>query len=315
MARFYRLSALAVLVLCPLAIAQPPDDPADGPRRDRGERGDRGDRGDRGGDRGDFGGGRRGFGRGGPRFDPKVELERMTEHLTLDEAQQAGIGKLLEAHGQKLQELRGQFGGGGEMMEKFQAAREAMRDARESGDEAQIAEAQKNMDQLREEARAAMEPARKAREEAQKSLHDGIVAQLRDDQKEKFETHWQERMARQGPGGFRGQMRSPAALKSIVDRLEDLSTEQKTQIEQLFTTFQDESRKAPESDLPGTPPNNLNRKLFEDVLNVLTPGQRERVERQLAGRRGNRGEGRDGREGPGRFRRDDREREDSQRRI
>src|SRR6185436_11487263 len=114
----------------------------------------------------------------------------------------------------------------------------------------------------------------------QKVLHDGIESQLRDDQKADFGKMWQERMdqQRRGPGG---PDRGPAALKSVVDKLDDLTADQKAQLETVFKTFHEANK-----DKSGPPSPEAGRKLHEDVIAVLTEGQKAKVEKALEGQRG-----------------------------
>ena len=242
-----------------------------------------------------FGGEGRGVGarrrgEGGPmRFDPKAELARMTETLKLDETQQASIGKVLEDAQTKMTEQREKMRPSDEDRAKMDAAREEMRAAREAGDDAKVKELR---DKMRESMGPRMEEARKAMDEIHKTMHDGIVAQLRDDQKPQFETMWAERMAmrRGGPDGPGAPNRGPLALKSIVDKLDDLTADQKQQIETLFTTFRDANK-----DKTARPSPEATKKLQADVMAVLTDGQKAKVEKALTGNR--RGPGGPG--GPG----------------
>lgn len=79
----------------------------------------------------------------------------------------------------------------------------------------------------------------------------------------------------------RGPVRSPRALKAIVDRLGDLTPEQRRSIDGVFLQFRESRRER-----RGQSPENSadERKLYDDVFAVLTDGQKTRVEQQLAGR-------------------------------
>ena len=290
--RLFSTSAFALCVFSSLCLAQPaPDGGGDkggdqpggergeGRRRFRAEGGERGE-----GRRGP--GGRRGFEM--RRFDPKAELAQMTEKLKLDEAQQASVGKLLEEHQAKMEEQREKMRPSEEDRAKMDAMREEMQAAREAGDDAKMQELRGKM---RETMGARMEANRKTMEENQKVLHDGIVAQLREDQKAEFGKLWQARMEqRRGPGG---PDRGPAALKSIVDKLDDLTADQKQQLEVVFNNFRDATK-----DKSGPPSPEVGRKLHEDVFAILTDGQKAKVEKALEGQRGRRD--REGRQRRGR---------------
>jgi len=81
----------------------------------------------------------------------------------------------------------------------------------------------------------------------------------------------------------RGPVRSPRALKAIVDRLGDLTPEQRRSVDGLFEQFREAQRGTAgrEHDKDAA-----TRKLYDDVFAVLTDGQKTRVEQQLAGRTG-----------------------------
>lgn len=81
----------------------------------------------------------------------------------------------------------------------------------------------------------------------------------------------------------RGPVRSPRALKAIVDRLGDLTPEQRRSVDGLFAQFREGQR---ESTGREQDKNVITRKLYDDVFAVLTDGQKTRVEQQLAGRTG-----------------------------
>jgi len=87
-------------------------------------------------------------------------------------------------------------------------------------------------------------------------------------------------------GGGRGRNapeRSPIALKKIVDRLQDLTQDQRERIDQAFRAHQQSSRSAPAKENPAAT-KSRDVKLYDDVFAILTDGQKERVERDLRGR-------------------------------
>lgn len=281
--RLFSTSAFALCVFSSLCLAQPATDGGDkggdqpqgeregGRRRFRAEGGERGE-----GRRGP--GGRRGFQM--QRFDPKAELAQMTEKLKLDEAQQASIGKLLEEHQAQMEAQREKMRPSDEERAKMDSMREEMQAAREAGDDAKMQELRGKM---REAMGGRMEEMRKTMEANQKTLHDGIESQLREDQKADFSKMWQERMQQRGPRGQGGPDRGPAALKSIVDKLDDLTADQKQQIKTVFENFQEANK-----DKSGPPSPEVGRKLHEDIFAILTDGQKAKVEKALEGQRGRR---------------------------
>ena len=114
---------------------------------------------------------------------------------------------------------------------------------------------------------------------------------MRDDQKEKFEKFWVDWTTSRRPAG---PVRSPQALKAMVDKLADLTADQKKQIEEAFAGFKKIVREDVKEDSPEY--RRRTRQLYEDVMKALTPEQREKISAQLregrpdrGGRRGFRG--------------------------
>lgn len=253
----------------------------------------------------------------GPRREPpfarigdvKVQLAMLTEKLELDEAQQTEITKILEARNEKVRELREQTERSPEEVEAMRALREEMDAAMKANDRERMEVLRKKADQMYREREERNAPARQKLLETEKALHDDIVATLRPEQVEKFEEVWKQRMVR--PGGREGPVRNPRALKSIVEGLKDLSDEQKETIDGLFAAFRESVQRRPERPEGQERPSRADRearekdmqekteKLFNDVIAVLTPEQKAKVEEALRGlsRPGTRGEGREGRGG------------------
>lgn len=238
-------------------------------------------------------------GRGGPRRGPggpggpggdfrrfpmpgdwKAKLEKMTADLKLDQTQQAECEKIFQNHEKKLRELNEQFRPAPEEIEKLRALREAIQAARAAGNEEESRRLREQMRALQEERVARLKPIQEKVAAAQKEQHDALLAQLRPDQKEKFETLWKE--WEENPSGPEFTQRSPQALRRILERVTDLTADQKAQIDQIFEEFKKSTR---EQDRESPEFRKLTDKLYAEVKAALTPEQQEKVAELLSGRR------------------------------
>ena len=213
--------------------------------------------------------------------DPTSLTERMTQELSLDDAQREAVAKVLKDHQTQIVTLRQSMQSQPtEGYDKMRQIAQEMRTAREAADTARVEELTQQMRQLREEQQARLAPMRQQMLDSQEKLRGDLFAILRDDQKPGFEKLWEQQLARRSP--YRGPERSPQTLKALVDRLPGLSNEQQQGIEQLFRQHQ-EAEKQTEKGSPAEKA--LVTKLYDGVLALLTPDQRSLLEGQLAGRR------------------------------
>lgn len=237
----------------------------------------------------------------------RVLKEKMTKRLALDEGQQAEFDRLLEAYEAEYRKIRSEFGQTPEYREKMLAVRDAMREARESGDKQKMDDATQRAAKLRDEHRARKEAAGERMESAKRELHDNVLSTLRDDQKVEFEKLWSEYFARRERQ--RSPARNPAALRAMISRLDDVTPEQKERIEafykqhrsdeqDLITRLRSADRKLDRAKVTDER-EKIRKKLFDNVLAVLTTEQRKKIEARLNGTSGRRpGRGTSGR-GPG----------------
>lgn len=263
------VAGVMLMVWSGLCSAQPP---AGGPERGLRPRDDRG--------------------MGRPRLpgDWSRMLERMAKELNLDEAQQAAVGTILKAQEEKSRAIHEGFTPTPEEREMLENLRRARRDARQSGNAAEEARVVEEMRKVQEAQQARLAPVQEKLAALEKEEHANLLVVMRDDQKEKFEQFWQNWATSRRPGG---PVRSPQALKAMIDKLTDLTTEQKKQIEDAFGEFKKAVReevKEPGRDGPALKDDSpeyrrKTRKLYEDVMKVLTPEQREKISAQLRGGR------------------------------
>lgn len=208
-------------------------------------------------------------------------LQLLVRELNLDEAQQNQVRALLEEHRNREYELRTSNTIPPELQEKTAKVRQEMMRAREAGDADKLKELREELQSLQKEREAHLQPIKVKLDESQEQLHDQILSTLRDDQKARFLEVWDDQLTT--PDAYGGPVRNPRVLKSQVDKLPDLSPEQKKQIDALFEQFRRTSRDPQSAGLKAR--KDLHRKLYDDVFALLTAEQREKVEKALEGKR------------------------------
>jgi len=209
-------------------------------------------------------------------------LQMLVKELGLDEAQQAQVRAVLDEHRNREKELRTSTPIPADLQEKTAKVRDEMRKAREANDSNRLNQLREELQALQKEREEFLKPVKEKLDESQEMLHDQILATLRDDQKERFTELWDERLS--GPTSYGGPIRNPRALKSQVDKLSDLTAEQKKQITALFDEFRRAARGPQTSGLKAR--KELAKKLHDDVFALLSPEQKEKLEKLLEGDRG-----------------------------
>lgn len=274
-----RMSGLAVLLCASIALAQTPpkpNQPTDQPKVDKPDRERR----------------PRPMARGA---SAEVQLKALTEQLQLDELQRAEVAKLLEAQQVLIRDVRRQNQRTPEEIEAWRQIKEDMDAAMQAGDKAKMEELRLKSQDMHKARRERIAPALQQLEQAEQTVHDDVAKLLRPDQIEKFETVWKERkLAR---GARNGPVRNPRALKDIVERLPDLSAEQKTQVSALFDEYQKSLREASKTETGDSQDaaqrnrearqklyRERQEKLFDDVIAILTPEQKASIEKALKGK-------------------------------
>lgn len=216
------------------------------------------------------------------RNDPMALLDLFTEELNLDEPQRQETNRLLGENRRKLLEVRASFKPPAEGMDQTRALVERLRLAKQAGDAEAVRVATDQLREIQKQRESELAPMREKMADIQQELHDQIAALLRDDQKQKFEKLWMERMGQNA--AFRGRVRSPQALKAMVDRLPGLTEDQKTQIDQQFRNYHESVKDQPSSSQAREQSTKL---LYDSVMVLLTTEQRETITQQMAGRNPN----------------------------
>lgn len=216
--------------------------------------------------------------------DPHGLLPAMHGELNLDEAQTSAISRLVEANSKKIAEIREAVQRRAEQTGDVRAILDELRAARATGDTEQIKALTDRLRQMRKEQDAHFAPLRRQLVTAREELRGQILEVLRPEQKEGFERIWRDRVAHTVRYG--GRYASPQALKNIVDRLPDLAAEQRRVLDQIFRQFFEADRNRPVADDGRVDPvrERLVRRLYDGVMNALTPEQRRKVSEKLNGR-------------------------------
>lgn len=208
----------------------------------------------------------------------------MTTKLNLDEAQQAQAKKIFDENRTKVTELRKNIGLGPQFSNRMKELMQSMREAREANDMDRIRLVSDEVREMRKKQEEQLQPLRRQIQDSQDELHQQLAAILRPDQQAGFEEIWQQRMSRTQWGN--AQRRSPQALKAAVEKVSDLSDDQKQKIDQLFKTFHEASRSREDKGdtQAAAQAGRLESRLFDDVLTQLTAPQRGVVMSELQGR-------------------------------
>lgn len=223
--------------------------------------------------------------RGLDKIDPKRMTEEMATDVGLDDSQKSEVQQLLTAHQQKMNDMRKQFPPATENIEKMTKIRQELKTAREANDKAKMDELMTELANIRKEEEARREPMRKAQDDAREALKGNLAAIMKPDQKQKFETYWSQKMDATHER-FGGTARSPQVLKALTDRLNGLSADQKSQLDQLFKGYFDAAKRNGANESANDV---LVKKLYDDVLNVLNPEQRQQIEAKIKGNQRARG--------------------------
>lgn len=207
---------------------------------------------------------------------PRAEI--LVKELDLDKRQEAVIRKIFDKFYKTNRELRESSRPTPETEEELKELRERVREARMAGDEQRLRELRERRRELQEGRRKRHAPFRERREAAMQQLHDQIIEVLRRDQKDRFEEIWQQWA---DPRKLRPPLRSPRALRVVVDKLPDLTPELKQEMDVVF----DRHMRATHGLEKNSPEyQSLNKRLYDDVIALLGPKQKDRVEKHLSGR-------------------------------
>lgn len=221
---------------------------------------------------------RRPLARGINPMDPTALLDVMVEELKLDDAQRAAAQTLLADHRTALMEMRKSLVPPPETADQTREIMKKMREAQSAGNRELVLQYTDELRKLREETNTKLAPMREKMAKAQSDLHDKLVALLRDDQKQDFERIWEQRMVR---GGGRSAMNDPRLLRMLVNRLPDITAEQKQKLQDLYKQHVQAQQEA-KGEVAAR--QRADTAFHDAVMALLTPSQREEITRQLTGR-------------------------------
>lgn len=204
-------------------------------------------------------------------------VERLKTELKLDAAQVEQVDKLAAENEQTMAALRDQMKMPPEMISEMTKIRAELNKAQEAGDQAKMKELGDRLQQIRTEFTERTKPVRERMTNMQTVFKEKVRAVMHEDQREAFDRIWTDRTATDVRSRLR---QNPRMLKAFVDRLTDLTSEQKTQIGDLFKQHNEaekglKDRAAREQ---------AGQRVYDSVLAILTPAQREQLEARAKSR-------------------------------
>jgi phosphoglycolate phosphatase-like HAD superfamily hydrolase len=210
--------------------------------------------------------------------DPTGLLGAMTEELDLDKTQESEIRRLVVENAGTIRKLRGTMQPTPDEVTRQSEMFQELRKARAAEDEERTGKLMQELKQMREKRMEAAGPVRDQIAESRRKLEQSIRALLRTEQLSTFDRIWTQHM--DPSARYAGRTRSPQALKSLVEGLPNLSTDQKQQLDQLFRNYFEAVRaQAKESDenARGQPDPRMLTQLHDNAMRILTPEQRAMI--------------------------------------
>ena len=213
-------------------------------------------------------------------LDIRRTTDCLTEELSLDTDQKEALKAAMDDYNKRARELRRQNPPSEEMINRLNSIREEIAVARNTRDEAAMDRLIGEMRGIRAAEDARLAPVFEQLNVMHQELLGTLKTGLRSDQVTKLNSLWTNRIVapREGRVSFRGQKRSAQALKAMVDRLPGRTKDQEQQLEELFRGHMEAVRAAGSSEAER---DKLVGKLYDDVMAVLTPGQRARIEKDM----------------------------------
>lgn len=204
-------------------------------------------------------------------------VERLKTELKLDAAQIEQVDKLAAENEQTMVALRDQMKMPPETIAEMTKIRAELNKVQEAGDQAKMKELGDRLQQIRTEFSERTKPVRERMTNMQTVFKEKVRAVMRDDQREAFDRIWTDRTATD----IRSRLRqNPRMLKAFVDRLTDLTSEQKTQIGDIFKQHQELEKGLKDR----VTREQAGQRVYDSVMAILTPAQREQLEARAKSR-------------------------------
>lgn len=204
-------------------------------------------------------------------------VERLKAELKLDPAQIEQVDKLATENEQTMVALRDQMKMPPETIAEMTKIRAELNTAQEAGDQAKMKELGDRLQQMRTEFSERTKPVRERMTNMQTVFKEKVRAVMHEDQREAFDRIWTDRTATD----IRSRLRqNPRMLKAFVDRLTDLTSEQKTQIGDIFKQHQELEKGLKDR----VTREQAGQRVYDSVMGILTPAQREQLEARAKSR-------------------------------
>lgn len=209
-------------------------------------------------------------------------FDRVKDELHLTDSQQAEFKKNLDAYKNELQSFRDEQKKQSDEGKEFADIGKQMEEARKAKDQARIQQLVDQMKAAREKRDAQEAPIRTGIEQATTKLHDKLAGRLGEKQKKDFEPLWQDAIAGRNSPLARI---NPRQLKELVMKLPKLTDDQKKKIEEVFKASEKDSSEGQRS----ADRRRSTEKVYDGVVAILTPEQKEKLLAEMGDRTKNRG--------------------------
>jgi len=206
--------------------------------------------------------------------DPKAFAERLARELKLDSAQREQVDRIMKEEQEELARLRQAMAVPAETRARMERLREQMAEAQ--GDADKLRELARAQQEIRREHMARVEPIRRRMAQRNQDLRAVLLNVMRAEQKADFERLYDEELSYGGRG--RMAARDPRRLRIAVERLQDLTPDQRKRVEQLYEEFRKQDRETKGDEALRQ---RISDRLVDQVLQLLTPEQRETVQARL----------------------------------
>lgn len=204
-------------------------------------------------------------------------VERLKTELKLDAAQIEQVDKLAAENEQTMVALRDQMKMPPETIAEMTKIRAELNKVQEAGDQAKMKELGDRLQQIRTEFSERTKPVRERMTNMQTVFKEKVRAVMHENQREAFDRIWTDRTATD----IRSRLRqNPRMLKAFVDRLTDLTSEQKTQIGDIFKQNQELEKGLKDR----VTREQAGQRVYDSVMAILTPAQREQLEARAKSR-------------------------------
>lgn len=207
-----------------------------------------------------------------PMIDWRMMARRLETELQLTGEQLTEVKQAISEHMRLSADLRIKMQPPKDLMEKASRLQQEMQTAQDAGDAARVRSLAKKLQDLRSEHSDRIAPLREQLARAPRELRERLLKILPAEERFSARRILDEEMAKVE------NRRNPRRLKAAIDKLPDLTEEQRKQIGRVFELLRNSSDSSPEA---RTQQQRLAVRLYEVLRSVLTPAQQELFDADL----------------------------------